>query len=558
MSGWLVADVAAGIAAFVAVLLLCAWAYVRVSAGILRTHRMLAGLAAAVGHVSDGIVLLGSDGRIRYANPQFERRSGLVACDLVGHAASEAIGIPAEVVRAIADCAISGSRWTGRAMLRDTAGKVSEEEVFVAPAGELDMGQSALVAVFRDVTGRASNALENERLAAAVRYAADSIEILDAEGRIQYVNPAYERNQNVTLANVRGHRPEEVEKVVVQDGAYNEMLQAALYDGRTWSGLLKSHIAGGRMLEEQVTVSPIRDDAGQVTSFVIVKRDVTETRLLEMQLARAHKLEAIGQLAAGIAHEINTPMQFVGDNLRFLDRSFRSVLPILTRLVNPAESTREPNEEEFLALIRDADLDFLVAEVPLAIEQSLDGCQRIAHIVKAMKDFSHPGADMTAVDLNRAIASTITVATNEWKYVAEIHLDLDPDLPQVVCHVGEVNQVVLNMLVNAAHAIGDIVGDGAGGKGAITISTRRSEEGIRIAIADTGTGIPPEIRGRLFDPFFTTKEVGRGTGQGLAIAYDVIVRKHQGWIDVESEVGRGTTFTLHLPDRPAKVTPLAA
>jgi signal transduction histidine kinase len=178
--------------------------------------------------------------------------------------------------------------------------------------------------------------------------------------------------------------------------------------------------------------------------------------------------------------------------------------------------------------------------------------QRVSKIVGAMKEFSHPGTgEKTAVDLNRAIESTLTVATNEWKYVAEVATDLDAALPPVVCLPGEFNQVILNMVVNASHAIGDVVGDGGKGKGTITVSTRHDGDDVEIRIRDSGTGMPEHIRARIFDPFFTTKGVGRGTGQGLAIAHSVIVDKHGGTIQVESEVGKGTTFILRLPIQPA-------
>jgi len=174
--------------------------------------------------------------------------------------------------------------------------------------------------------------------------------------------------------------------------------------------------------------------------------------------------------------------------------------------------------------------------------------ERVAKIVRAMKEFSHPGPkEKTLTNINRAIENTITVARNEWKYVSEMILDLDPDLPLVPCHPNEFNQVILNLVINAAHAIADVVGKGATNKGKITVSTRRKGDKVEISVKDTGTGIAPEIRSKIFDPFFTTKEVGKGTGQGLAIARSIVVDKHGGTINFETEVGKGTTFTIHLP-----------
>jgi signal transduction histidine kinase len=201
---------------------------------------------------------------------------------------------------------------------------------------------------------------------------------------------------------------------------------------------------------------------------------------------------------------------------------------------------------------QNCDLGFIVAEVPRAIDQSLDGSRRVAKIVRAMKEFSHPdSADKTAAELNRAIESTITVARNEWKYVAEIATEFDETLPPVVCYPGDINQVILNLVVNAAHAVKDAVAEGQMGQ--ITVRTRKRGEFAEISVTDTGTGIPEAIRSRIFDPFFTTKEVGKGTGQGLSLAHNVVVKKHSGKIWFETEMGRGTTFFVELPIGPVEV-----
>jgi signal transduction histidine kinase len=267
----------------------------------------------------------------------------------------------------------------------------------------------------------------------------------------------------------------------------------------------------------------------------------------------AQKLEAVGRLAAGIAHEINTPIQFVGDNTRFLQDAFDELSTVLAsyRMLRDAAASGavDPALLAQLAAVEErADLAYLEREVPRALAQSLEGVERVASIVRAMKDFSHPGSlETVATDLNRAIESTIVVARNEWKYVANVVTDWDRDLPLVPCLVSELTQVILNMILNAVHAIADVVGDGGGGKGTITIGTRRAGEWVEVRISDTGTGIRDDVRQRIFDPFFTTKDVGKGTGQGLAIARAVVVEKHHGTITVESEWGRGTTFVIRLP-----------
>ncbi len=288
---------------------------------------------------------------------------------------------------------------------------------------------------------------------------------------------------------------------------------------------------------------------GECLGAVAVTQDITQKKTLERELAQAHKLESIGQLSAGIAHEINTPTQFIGDNIRFLRESFQEVLGLVGKLEALVADHKSGivSAAPIAAALDGPEVTYLREEIPNAIAQSLEGIERIAKIVGAMKDFSHPGVERTPVDLNRAIASTITVASNEWKYVADVKTEFDLSLPLVPVMPGAFNQAVLNILVNAAHAVGTTVTDTPGTKGVITVSTRQVSSWAEIRIQDTGCGIPALVRDRIFDPFFTTKPVGKGTGQGLAIAHDVIVKKHGGAISVDSEPGVGTTFTLRLP-----------
>ncbi|MEP7076190.1 MAG: PAS domain S-box protein [Acidobacteriota bacterium] len=285
-----------------------------------------------------------------------------------------------------------------------------------------------------------------------------------------------------------------------------------------------------------------------------VATDLTERKIMESQLRHAQKLESIGQLAAGIAHEINTPTQYVGDNTRFAHDAFSDislVLGVYDDFLKAAEAGEIKPEmiSQIKEKVEKADLEYLLEEVPNALQQSMDGVSRIAKIVQSMKDFAHPGTrDKQTVDLNRAIESTVTVARNEWKYVADLEMNFDKTLPLVPCYLGEFNQVVLNMVINAAHAIGDVVGDGSQGKGKIVISTTCVDnDWAEVRIGDSGSGIPQDIQGRIFDPFFTTKEVGKGTGQGLAISHTVIVDKHGGTLRFESETGHGTIFIIRLP-----------
>lgn len=302
-----------------------------------------------------------------------------------------------------------------------------------------------------------------------------------------------------------------------------------------------------------ITVSPILDTDNGAPHFLLMGADITSRKLLEAQLVRAQKLESIGQLAAGIAHEINTPTQYVADNTLFLQTACSDLTTLLEQYAAVLQASKAGSVprcliEEVEATAAAIDVEYLLAEIPHAIQQSLEGLERVTTIVRAMKDFSHPGKeDKTAIDLNKAIESTITVARNEWKYVANMVTDFAPDLPLVPCLPGELNQVVLNLIVNAAHAIADVAGNGEQRKGTITLGTRMEGAEVVIWVSDTGTGIPAEIRDKIFDPFFTTKEVGKGTGQGLAIAHDVVAQKHGGTITFETVEGHGTTFLIRLP-----------
>ncbi|MFQ5700044.1 MAG: nitrogen regulation protein NR(II), partial [Myxococcota bacterium] len=299
--------------------------------------------------------------------------------------------------------------------------------------------------------------------------------------------------------------------------------------------------------------TPIEGSAGGRTGAVVVFRDISRRVRLEGQLRQAQKLESIGQLASGIAHEINTPIQFVGDNIRFLADSFQELDALFKSheaLLAAAASIPELSESVASArqTLEETDLEFIREEIPKAIEQSREGAQRVATIVKAMKDFAHPGSEeRVPTDLNHAIESTVTVARNEWKYVAQVVTSLDPRLPEIPCLADAFQQAILNLVVNAAQAIGEAVerGDKAGGR--IEVRTCLHPDCVEIDVTDDGPGIPEEIRSKIFDPFFTTKEVGKGTGQGLAIVHAAIVERLGGTLEVISEVGAGTTFRIRLP-----------
>lgn len=312
----------------------------------------------------------------------------------------------------------------------------------------------------------------------------------------------------------------------------------------------------GLTLPMEVTVT--RLDWGTGEHFMWLCRDVSRQKEeerkrqdLEQELRHAQKLEALGTLASGVAHEINTPIQFISDNTTFMQEAFedlQSLISGLIGLVDNLESGIQASlKEKINSLIEEADFEFLEEEIPASIEQSREGIKRVAKIVSAIKDFAHPGTEeKSAVDLNDAVKTTVTVSKNQWKYVSELELDLAEDLPAFMGHIGDVNQALLNLVVNAAHAIEE---KDEGTLGTITIKTGVSEADVFISVADTGCGIEQKHIDRIFDPFFTTKEVGKGTGQGLSIIHNVVTTKHAGTVDVQSTVGEGSTFTLRFPKK---------
>lgn len=285
--------------------------------------------------------------------------------------------------------------------------------------------------------------------------------------------------------------------------------------------------------------------------YIAIIFDITRRKTVERQLVQAQKLESVGNLAAGIAHEINTPSQYISENLRFINtamNSLRHFYDIFQRFsLKEGDLAHAEIVEQLKRHGENTDMDYLLEEVPQALSQSLEGIQNITDIVQAMKRFAHPGnRKKMMADINESLKKTSIVCRNEWKYHAELVYDLDETLPMVECRINDINQVFLNLIVNAAHAVSTKL-KGTKGKGTITLTTLQENDDVIIAVKDTGTGIPAPLLDRIFDPFFTTKEVGTGTGQGLAISYSIIKEGHDGTITVDSDEGIGTKFTLRLP-----------
>jgi hypothetical protein len=399
-----------------------------------------------------------------------------------------------------------------------------------------------------------------ERMRAIVETAADGIITFNENGVIESCNSAFCNMLGFNCDELVGSNFKDM-LPDTKDAPWEHILHNTLGVGAAQKKGVQELTAqrkDGTLLPLLLSLSDFVTDGGRL--YTAILRDLTEQRQLQCDLAQAQRLEAIGQLAAGIAHEINTPMQFLSDNIEFLSDCSKRLFEVVdgyqrNLFSDGQERSWAERREELADMIERNRFESIREQVPQAITESLEGIQRVIHIVRAMKEFSHPGNEQkVGVDLNNAVCSTVTITRNRWKYVAELELDLDSDLPTLNCVPADINQVLLNLIVNAADAIAEKVGEEGAEKGQITVRTGSDGENIIIEVEDTGCGISDTIRNRIFEPFFTTKEVGKGTGQGLSICYNVVVRKHQGTIDVMSNVGEGTTFRVSLPRAPRPTT----
>ena len=447
-----------------------------------------------------------------------------------------------EIVHAIRQT-LAGESGTGGAVAHDVRWE-THFRALTDHAGKVIGG----VGLTQDVSDRpAADALLKESDLDAqqlLRAIPDQLVWLDAEGRVLASKTARDGqdDQRVSRAAV-GSSVDDVldERVVAELHAH---MAAALVDNETRTFDYRiSNDQGDQYFEARVV-------PGRRDTVLLMLRDVTARQQLENELQHAQRLEAIGRLAGGIAHEINTPIQFIGDNVRFLQESFATTVTLVDAyrecLFGEGDMSRAERVATAEAAERDADVSFLTEEVPQAAQETLDGVERVASIVRAMKAVGRPSqVEQSPADLNAAIDSTVVVSRSEYKQVADVELELG-DLPPVICHIGELNQVLINLIVNAAHAIADKVA-GTAERGRIGIRTWADDDHVVVEIADDGGGIPDDIRHRIFEPFFTTKDVGKGTGQGLSLSRSLVIDRHGGAISVDSVLGQGTTFTIRLP-----------
>jgi PAS domain S-box-containing protein len=545
----------------------------------------------------EGILGLDSAGRVMFVNPAAARLLGYDAAEMEGHPLGALIGeggADGAAGPAILAACRDGSEQSGQGqtVLRGD-GQGLPIDYYVGPIVEHGCAAGAVL-LFRDATLRLQyewtlanqqKELERqvaERTAELVRAAevrarteaalrasrerlkgitdslVEGVVVVDRTGRLAFANPSARALLDCAeWGEIEGYALDDLMHLRGRNG---EVGFAASPFARVLEGGPPACdndasflLANGRTLAVAYASAPLSDDT--LGRAVIVSfRDIAVLKLAQHETMQSARLASIGQLAAGIAHEINTPIQYIGDNLRYLSEALGKLGAVIEAgraLAGTAAALPAPPADlteavgRFEQTVGKTRVARLLGELPDAVAESLDGVGQIARIVLSMKEFSHPGTTAkTATDLNRALESTLTVSRNTWKHVAEIERDFDPDLPPVVCYAGEMNQVFLNLIVNAAQAI-----EGAGKTlpGRIRLSTRHEEGWVEIRVADSGTGIPPAIRERLFDPFFTTKPVGKGTGQGLAICRDVVTVKHGGTIEAGGAPGEGAEFIVRLP-----------
>ncbi len=388
---------------------------------------------------------------------------------------------------------------------------------------------------------------ELRKLSIAVEQSANLIVITDKNFRIEYVNPKFLEKMEIASGKYEGEKINAFWPDEENTTTFAEIVGRIREQGE-WTGRVKGITKSGKEIWTNVTFSTIKDNNGKITNYLAVIEDITERMQIENQLAISQKLESIGQLAAGIAHEINTPMQYIGDNTLFVKESIDNLFYYIRNLEEMLLMSNPEQKGKIGQLKEEIDFNFISSELPLAIRQSENGIAKVDKIVKAMKNFAHPGIKgKTKADINKGISDSIIISKNEWKYCADLIFEPEENLPPVYCQLDEINQVILNMIVNAAQAIEEKLGARPSEKGKIEIRTYSEGDFAVIEIKDNGCGIPKENISKIYDPFFTTKDVGKGSGQGLSIARNIIVNKHNGIIEVDSKEGVGTLFKIKLP-----------
>lgn len=501
-----------------------------------------------------GIIITEVEGNLIYANETMHSLTGASTVEMAGQGWLKYI--EPEDAQRIKSTWIDGKRYDERYEFRLLDGGIDDRWV-LGQAVALKNAQGRAVGslvTLTDITRIKESELVQSRLTAAIEQVPEMIMISDSDGVIQYVNSAFVRTTGYSKDEIINNSSS-----LLKSGEHDTVFYKELWDtlllGDVWFGRIVNKRKNGERYTQESTIGPIRNDDGEFIGYVSISRDVSDQLVIESRLRQSQKLESIGELAAGIAHEINTPTQYVASNLQFFEDAFKTYIGLSERCGNMLDFIAKSDISGDMDTLKELaenvmdreEIEYLNEDVPSALGESSAGLKRISEIVQSIKQLAHPGEMAKGYwSLNEIVTNAVMVSTSEWKYCAEIQYELDEGLPEVYCLKGEIGQVVLNLIVNAAHAI-DAAGMDEGEQGVITVRTLAEDECVVLEISDTGSGIPDDIKERIFDPFFTTKEVGKGTGQGLAIAHNVVTNLHSGSLEVTSQLGEGSTFRIMLP-----------
>ncbi|QDU54401.1 Sensor protein ZraS [Aeoliella mucimassa] len=512
-------------------------------------------LAMVAERTTNGVIITDANRQIVWVNEGFTRITGFTFEEVQGEVPGRLLQCEKtdpQTIAELREAVTKGLGYHGEILNRNKFGREYWIDLEVQPLTNDDNEVTGFIAIESDITSR----IQAERKATAfgqlIKEAPQEIYIVDPktlrfvevnDGACEAVGYSREELLTMTPSDVnpdfsQEHFTQGMESVV--DGDVFEKSFTGRHrrkDGSDYSVHIKVHCA---TFEDRKV-------------FVAFVTDLSERMKLEQQLAQAQKLESIGQLAAGISHEINTPMQCVVTNVEYLSEictNLFSVTDAYREALQSHDMSDHDRESRLQELEQKYNYQKLRQNTLEAIVESAEAASRVVEVVRAMKSMSHPGsAERMSMDVNDMIRNAVTVSKNRWKYHATLDLNLDESLPCLPLLSSQMNQVFLNLLVNATDAIADrMEAEHSHELGHIEVASWQESDGIKIRVRDTGCGMSPEVQQRAFDPFFTTKEVGKGTGQGLAISYDVVVKKHKGRIEIESELGKGTAITIWLPN----------
>jgi len=505
------------------------------------------------------IVLTDISGNIEYVNPYFSK--------ITGYSKEEAIGQNPRILQSgkhslkfyekIWNILLTGNEWHGEFLNKKKDGIYFWESVSILPIKNAKNRVIGYAGIKKDITEQKKAEKKIRTAHSTITQLITSIRTIliqvNDKDKIIIWNPTAEKTFNLLPKKILGKRmtyskiPWEWNKVYESISMCFDKKKPVLINNMRYTKQDKSI---GFL---DIYILPTRNKKNIITGYILWGTDITEKKQLENRLLQAEKLESIGQLAAGVAHEINSPSQYISDNLSFIKDAFKDFITIFKDYKSMIEKQKNGKIipanliQVLLEKEKKIDISYLMKETPSAIKQALEGIKKVTEIVQSMKMFSHPGKkEKTIENINTLLKSTTIISKNQWKYVADVNFDLDKNLPEIACYPAELNQVFLNIIINSTQAIKDKFSKNDK-QGLIKITTKKQQNSIVIIIRDNGIGIPKKIQKKVFDPFFTTKPIGVGTGQGLSISRNIIIKQHKGKITIFSKENKGTSVKIKLP-----------